>query len=101
MSQRLTGLFLLVFFLLAVAMNGVVLTKTLRVSDSGKCSTSLIAFDVCGHAHPGVSLDGPGHFAPIPDCSSFIPSFDNSFPPSPDNTSAEVNPGEIDIPPEA
>lgn len=100
MGQRLMGLFLLVFLLHAIALNGVVLTKAIRVSDSEKCA-SLVTFDVCGHVHPGVSLDGSGHFAPIPDCSSFLPQFDNSFPPSLDETSAEVSPGEIDIPPKA
>ena len=99
-TSRLTGLFLLVFFLHALALNGVVLTKSLPVPGS-ESHASVIAFDVCGHAHPGVSFGGLDLLAAIPGGSFFIPSFNNGFPPSPDEAVATVDPGETGKPPEA
>jgi hypothetical protein len=100
MSQRLSSLFLLFFFLYALVLNGVVLTKSLPGPGSGRCAI-VIAFDVCGHAHHGAIFDGPDIIVPMPAGPSLLLSFDKGFPPIPDEAVASADPGETEKPPEA
>lgn len=61
---------------------------------------SIISLDVCGHGSHSINPAG-GEAAILPDvCYRCFPIL-FGFPPSPDETSAEANPGEIDIPPKA
>ncbi len=61
---------------------------------------SIISLDVCGHGGQSINQTGLGP-ALFQDISYRCYLVSLSFPPAPDETSAEALPGEIDIPPKA
>ena len=65
-----------------------------------KNHASIISLDVCGHGGHSINQAGLGP-ALFQDLNYRYYPISLSFPPAPDETSAEAHPGEIDIPPKA
>ena len=68
---------------------------------SGKAGACVISFDICGHGHSAGAFGGADLLAAVPQSSLFIPSFDKSFPPIPEQAVATAEPGETKKPPKA
>lgn len=72
-----------------------------RGGQSGKSGPCVLSFDVCGHGHSAGAFGGADLLAAVPQSSLFIPSFDKSFPPIPEQAVATAEPGETKKPPKA
>jgi hypothetical protein len=95
-ANRLIAALLILLVSYAAGMEGTAL-RNVGVKNG---QTSIVSLDVCGHGAHSINPAG-GEAAILPDvCYRCFPIL-FGFPPSPDEASAEANPGEIDIPPKA
>ncbi len=95
MGRRLIAAILLLFVSYMSGMEG-----TALVNVGVKNRASIISIDVCGHGGHSINQAGLGP-ALFQDLNYRYYPVSLSFPPAPDETSAEALPGEIDIPPKA
>jgi hypothetical protein len=73
----------------------------LRNASAKNGQASIVSLDVCGHGAHSINPAGFGEAALFHDVNHFYFPMSQGYPPSPDETSAEANPGEIDIPPKS
>ncbi len=96
MGKRLIAATLLLFVSYMAGTEGTALVNV-GVKSS---RASIVSLDVCGHGGRAISQTGLGA-ALFQDLSYFHYPICLSFPPTPDETSAEAHPGEIYIPPKS
>ena len=95
-ADRLIAALLILLISYAAGMEGTAL-KNASVKNG---QASIVSLDVCGHGSHSINPAG-GEAALFHDVSYACYPMSAGYPPSPDETSAEASPGEIDIPPKA
>jgi hypothetical protein len=96
-ANRLVAALLILLVSFAAGMEG----TALRNASVKNGQASIVSLDVCGHGAHSINPAGLGEAALFHDVNYFHYPMSAGYPPSPDETSAEANPGEIDIPPKA
>ena len=95
-ADRLIAALLILLISYAAGMEG----TALRNASVKNGQASIISLDVCGHGCHSINQAG-GEAALFHDVNYTYYPMSAGYPPSPDETSAEASPGEIDIPPKA
>ncbi len=96
-ANRLIAALLILLISYAAGMEG----TALRNASVKNGQASIVSLDVCGHGPNSINPAGFGEAALFHDVNYFQYPMTAGYPPSPDETSAEATPGEIDIPPKA
>ena len=95
-ANRLIAALLILLISYAAGMEG----TALRNASIKNGQASIVSLDVCGHGSHSINPAG-GEAAILPGVCYCCFPIHFGYPPSPGETSAEANPGEIDIPPKA
>jgi hypothetical protein len=96
-ANRLVAALLILLVSYMAGMEG----TALRNASVKNGQVSIVSLDVCGHGAHSINPAGFGEAALFQDVNYFYHPMSQGYPPSPGETSAEANPGEIDIPPKA